>query len=212
MRFVSLSFFCEHTHISTHAVSFSLTLKSTSVFHLLVLTFFSLAYFWLGWLSKQEMGMQSTADRIKKTSLACVWMCVCVVANNFFSNRRCVLWWRKRFYTTTKQLRNIYSAPNNCSRQHRDKWNKFEIEARTIFQLFQSEDNSHCNQPQQKKVKLFDWEIFHTCLLPGLLYIWAPDLFSTSAFGFWHMLMFFFLLGMCLTFCKKLHNGLSNMF
>lgn len=89
----SLSLFLACTH--THTASFSHTLNSSSpVFHLLFLALFSLAYLWLAWLSKQEMGMQNTADRIKRTSLVCV--CVCEVADKFIPNRRCVLGWRRR--------------------------------------------------------------------------------------------------------------------
>ena len=82
----SLSLFlCTHTHTHTHthtlslSASFSRTLDSSSlVFHLLFLALLSLAYLWLAWLSKQEMGMQNTADRIKRTSPVCVCVCVCV--------------------------------------------------------------------------------------------------------------------------------------
>lgn len=90
MKWDSLSLSRSLLHAHTHSTSSSHTLNSSSsVFHLLFLALFSLAYLWLAWLSKQEMGMQNTADRIKRTSLVCV--CVCGVADKFIPNRRCVL-------------------------------------------------------------------------------------------------------------------------
>ncbi len=81
---LSLSFLHAHTHSAS--ISHTLNSSSSPVFHLLFLALFSLAYLWLAWLSKQEMGMQNTADRIKRTSLVCV--CVCEVADKFIPNRR----------------------------------------------------------------------------------------------------------------------------
>lgn len=87
---LSLSLSCVRTH--SHFASFSHTLNTSSpVFHLLFPALFSLAYLWLAWLSKQKMGMQNTADRIKRTSQVCVCVCVCGVADKFIPNRRCVL-------------------------------------------------------------------------------------------------------------------------
>lgn len=90
MKWDSLSLSRMHKHTLTLSLSASSshTLNSSSsVFHLLFLALFSLAYLWLALLSKQEMGMQKTADRIKRTSL----VCVCGVADKFIPNRRCVL-------------------------------------------------------------------------------------------------------------------------
>lgn len=80
----------------SYCAAFSHTLNTTSLFPLLLLIFFSLAYLWLGCLSKQEMGMQNTADRIKRTSQVCVWGCVCEMSNKFIPNRRYVLSWRRQ--------------------------------------------------------------------------------------------------------------------
>lgn len=65
---------CVQTHTHTH---------TPLVFHLVFLALFSLAYLWL---SEQEMGMQNTADGIRRTSLVC----------EFILSRRCVLRWRRR--------------------------------------------------------------------------------------------------------------------
>lgn len=85
--FLSLSY----VHTLSYSAAFSHTLNTTSVFPLLLLIFFSLAYLWLGCLSKQEMRMRNSAEGIKRTSPVCVWECVCEVAKTFIPNRRCVL-------------------------------------------------------------------------------------------------------------------------